>query len=142
MSLSKILLLTDQQLNRGSSLIDNMKSIESEYAALTIEEKNKYNEMVGIMLRGKYSNAASNRVSGYGATAIDIAPNVNGDADLHPSVIRFYGILTTFLILMGHILYAAFCFVSIRTLIKDGVTDWARNIYIALLVIIYISSIV
>jgi hypothetical protein len=142
MSLSKILLLTDQQLNCGSSPIDNMKSIESEYAALTIEEKDKYNEMVGDMLRGKYSNAARNRVSGYGSTAIDIAPHVNGDPNLHPSVMRFYEILTKILILMGNMIYATFCFVSIRILVNDGVSVLALSIYIALLVILYFWCVV
>lgn len=59
MSMYKILLLTDQQLKRDASSIDDIETIDREYAALTEEDKTKYNAMVKDMVRNKYSNAAA-----------------------------------------------------------------------------------
>jgi hypothetical protein len=59
MSMHKILLLTDQQLKRDANSSDDIETIDREYAALTEEDKTKYNELLKDMLRGKYSVAAA-----------------------------------------------------------------------------------
>jgi hypothetical protein len=59
MSMYRILLLTDQQLKRDASSIDDIETIDREYAALTEEDKTKYNALVKDMVRDKYSNAAA-----------------------------------------------------------------------------------
>jgi hypothetical protein len=90
MSMYKILLLTDQQLNRGSSPADNMETIDREYAALTEEDKTKYNALVKGMFRDKYSNASNDRIVAAEATAVDITQISNEDPNVQTSIVKFY----------------------------------------------------
>ena len=82
----KILLLTDQQLKRDSSSMDDIETIDREYAALTEEDKSKYNELVKGMFRDKYSNAAHYRTKAAEGAVVNFTQNGDKDGNLQTSI--------------------------------------------------------
>ena len=116
----KILLLTDQQLNRGSSPIDNLEIIDSEYATLTDEDKAKYNALVKGMFRDKYSTAAYNRAKAAEGTANDIPQNVDKDVNLQASNVKHCDALFFFKLFMAA-LFFVFAYWYIRLVQREGV---------------------
>lgn len=126
MSIYKILLLTDQQLNRGSSPVDNLEIIDSEYATLTDEDKAKYNALVKGMFRDKYSTAAFNRAKVAEGTADDIPQNVGRDAKLQASKVQQSTSLLIFKLFMA-VLFFMFAYWYIRLVQREGVDRTIDN---------------
>jgi hypothetical protein len=122
----KILLLTDQQLNRGSSPIDNLEIIDSEYATLTEEDKARYNALVKGMFRDKYSTTAYNRTKAAEGTANDIPQNVDKDVNLQASNDQ-HSISLFFFKLFMAALFFAFAYWYVRLVQREGVDRTIEN---------------
>jgi hypothetical protein len=126
MAMYKILLLTDQQLNRGSSPIDNLEKIDSEYATLTDEDKAKYNALVKGMFRDKYSTAAYNRAKAAEGTSNDIPQNVDKDVNLKASNVQHSESHFFFKLFMAA-LFFVFAYWYIRLVQREGVDRTIDN---------------
>ncbi|CAO3674267.1 unnamed protein product [Umbelopsis ramanniana] len=118
MSMYKILLLTDQQLKRDASSIDDIETIDREYAALTEEDKTKYNALVKGMFRDKYFNAAQDGVSSAVASVANIAPIANEVPSLQKSSVGFFESLWSY----AKFLTVAILLVSANILTKENLS--------------------
>ncbi|KAI8577049.1 hypothetical protein K450DRAFT_302285 [Umbelopsis ramanniana AG] len=141
MHLYKILLLTDQQLNRGSSSIDNTETIDREYATLAEEVKTKYNAVVEEMFKHKYSNATQNHGKDAEAVTLDIVKIVDKNSNPQPSSVSGSPSPSHLIIVLLILLFA---FWSVRISLQQdlsGIKSSLEELIILSLLFLFLSTI-